>query len=713
VSAFQFEVAADGLATLTFDLPNKRVNLFDRAVLEELEGRIGELAERRDEIAILVLSSGKQRGFVAGADVDLIAGVTDAVEAEAGVRAGQRVFAAWEALPFPTVAAIHGACMGGGTELALASTYRVAANADDTRIGLPEVRLGIIPAWGGCTRLPRRIDLTEAFDIILDGKSVRAGKALRIGLIDALLPAPGFLGYVRDFATAHAGKPRPSERPDLKELMLARNPLGRKLVFDQARSRTLERTGGNYPAPLKALEVIRTGLERGRDAGFDAEARAAAELAVSTTAKNLIHVFHLNEAAKKQPDDGPEPRPVSRTAVLGAGAMGGGIAQLVAYEVGIPVRLKDIEAGALAAGMSHAAGLFGQLERRRRLSQPEAARRMALISPTLDYNGFAAVDLVVEAIVEKLAVKQAVFAEVAAQVPEDAVLASNTSALSIDRIGDDTPNPGRVVGMHFFNPVHKMPLVEVIAGERTDPAAVATVTAFARRLGKVPVRVADRPGFLVNRLLGFYSLEALWLLDEGYRIQDIDAAMKDWGMPVGPLALSDEVGVDVAVEVAHTLNQAFADRLPLPPWIDRQLDSGRLGKKTGKGFYRYVKGERKGPDDAAYDDLGLEPQIDQPDRRFLVDRMILRLVDEAAHCLAEGVVGSAADVDLAMIMGTGFPPFRGGPCRWADQQGLDRLLDTGERFAAAVGERYRPSAALAETAEAGGFYARFAGDADS
>jgi 3-hydroxyacyl-CoA dehydrogenase/enoyl-CoA hydratase/3-hydroxybutyryl-CoA epimerase len=715
--AFRYEVGGGGLATLTFDCPGRRVNVFDRSTLAELESRIGELAGRGD-LRCLVLVSGKPGGFIAGADVELIAGVVDLAEAEAGVRAGQRVFAAWEALPFPTVAAISGACMGGGTELALASTWRVAADRPETRIGLPETRLGILPAWGGSTRLPRRVGLAAALDVILAGQSLAAKAAFRIGLVDALLPAAGFRGHLRDFARdvvegrAGAGRraggkgTRGRRTGGLGRLLLERNPLGRSIVFGQARRRTLAKTGGHYPAPLAALEVVRTGLARGPAAGFAAEVEAGARLAVAPVAKNLIHLFQLTERAKKRPAAAGA-RPVTAAAVVGAGAMGGGIAQLIAHQAAVPVRLKDIDPGALSRGVAHAAALFAGLAAKRRLDRPEAARRLALVRPTLDYTGFGRADLVVEAIVEQLAAKRRVFAELAAAAPAGAVLASNTSSLSIDSIAGDLPHPERVVGMHFFNPVHRMPLVEVIAGARTAPEAVATVVDFARRLGKTPIRVRDGPGFLVNRLLGFYSIEALHLLGEGYRIEDVDGAMTAWGMPVGPLALTDEVGVEVAVEVAHILHDAYADRLPLPPWLDRPVADGRLGRKSGRGFYAYRDGERRGADPAVYELVGPAPRIARPDRRYLVERMVLPTVAEAARCLAEGVVDGAGDLDLALVLGTGFPPFRGGLCRWADGEGLPALLATLERFTAAVGDRYRPPAALREVAAAGGFYARY------
>jgi 3-hydroxyacyl-CoA dehydrogenase/enoyl-CoA hydratase/3-hydroxybutyryl-CoA epimerase len=516
-SNFHLDVGADRLATLTFDTLDKKVNVFTRGALQELETVIEELAARKD-IGCLILLSGKEGNFIAGADVEEIARVTDPIEAEAGSRVGHRLFSAWESLPFPTVAAIRGVCLGGGLEISLACTWRVASDRPDTKMGLPEVRLGILPGWGGSTRLPRRIGIAEALDLILTGKTVAGRKALKLGLIDALAPDARFLDIVRDFARERMDKPRQEEGGfDLKETLLEKNPVGRKILFDQARKKTLEQTRGHYPAPLRAIEVVRVGVEDGPRAGFDAEARALAELATSRISKNLVHVFKLTEENKKErglPD--AKPREVHNTAVLGAGVMGGGIAQLIAAEMDLPVRMKDVRDEALASGMHHAGDLFEKQVQRRRLSSAEARRKMALLHPTLDYSGFGRVDMVVEAIVENMKVKQEVFAETAKHLPEDAILASNTSSLSIAGIGSKTPNPGRVVGMHFFNPVHKMPLVEVIAPEGGDPVAVNTVFAFTRKLGKTPVLVKDTPGFLVNRLLMFYSVEALWLLDEGH-----------------------------------------------------------------------------------------------------------------------------------------------------------------------------------------------------
>ncbi len=704
-NAFRLQVESGGLATLTFDNPGRSVNVFNRAVIAELAEVVDELADRTD-VRCLVLLSGKPTNFIAGADVDEIARITDGKEIEVAVVTVQGIFSKWEDLPFPTVAAVRGTCMGGGTEISLASDYLVISDRESVRIGLPETKLGIIPAWGGCVRMPRKIGLTAALDIILAGKAVRPKKAFKIGLADALVPDASFGHEVRRFADlVIAGKAPKPRKADFKSRLLDGNPLGRKLVFDQARKQVLERTGGNYPAPLRAIEVIATGLSDGPSAGFAAEARAEMELAVSPVCKNLVHLFRLMEGSKRA-DPGAAPgRPVESTAVVGAGVMGGGIAQIIADKADVEVRMKDIQEQALAQGMAVASRLFDKQLERRWLTRPEAARKMTLLRPSLEYTGFAAADLVIEAVVEKLEIKRRVFADLERTTRPEAILATNTSSISIDLISAEMERPERCVGMHFFNPVSQMPLVEVIAGSRTSAEATRTVADFARRLGKTPVVVKDGPGFLVNRLLGFTMAEALWLLNDGYSIDDLDRTLREWGMPMGPLTLIDEVGIDTAVHVGRILVDAFGDRLEFPEWFDRLVDDGRLGAKSGKGFYRYKAGKRQEPDPAVYPLLGLEPTAGPPSPQLVSDRLILPMVNEAARCLDEGVVATAGDLDLAMIMGTGFPPFRGGLCRWADQQGLGKLREVLDRMAGERGERYRPSVALDRAVEGGGLYA--------
>ena len=701
--AFHLEVGADHLATLTFDLPGRKANIFTREALAELDDLLIGLPGR-DDIGCLVLVSTKPGMFIAGADVAEIAGVVDPEQAESGSRYGHRLFSAWENLPFPTVSAVSGTCLGGGTELSLASSYIVLSDRGDLRIGLPEVKLGILPAWGGCVRLPRRVGLVAALDLILAGKAVSGRRAVKMGLADAIFPEAGFLHHVRDFARSRIATRKPVRRPPggLKRLLTESHPAGRWFIFDQARKKTLAASRGRYPAPLAALEVIRVGFERGKSAGFDAEARAVRELAISPTAKNLIHLFGLMEAAKKD-GDGEAPAEVRRPAVIGAGIMGGGIAQLVADKTALPVRLKDIQAGALTTALQHAGALFDKQVRRRRLKPAEKRHRMGLLQPTLDDAGVAGADFVLEAVVENLAVKQKIFADLSHRLAPTAILASNTSSLSIDDIGQLASRRERVVGMHFFNPVDKMPLVEVIAGNHTGSDALRAVAAFARRLGKTPVVVRDGPGFLVNRLLAFYSAEAMWLLDEGHRIEAIDRSMVDWGMPMGPFRLADEVGLDVSAKVGQILHDSFPERLHFPAWIGALAeDRNRLGVKTGKGIYRYKNRHEQEADLAIYAILGVAPKPDLAPPQ--AERLILPMVNEAARCLAEGIVEGPGPLDLAMVFGTGFPPFRGGLCRWADGEGLAGIVTRLEGMAADLGPRHAPSDALRDYAARGGFY---------
>jgi len=700
--AFRLDVPDDGHATLTFDLPDRRANIFTREALAELETLIPELAARTD-LKSLTLRSGKPGIFIAGADVDAIADVTDPAIAAEGSRAGHRLFSAWEALPFPTVAAIRGTCVGGGTELSLACSAIAISDGPGVRIGLPEVQLGILPGWGGCIRMPRRLGLLAALDLILQGKTVSGDRAWKMGLADALFPHAGFERHVAEWVRREGGPKRRPRKVPLAKKLLEGNPLGRAFVCRQARKQTRVKTGGHYPAPLRAIDVIATGLGRGRAVGFEAEARAIGELAVSAEAKNLIHLFRLIEANKKEEG---EATAVRRPAVIGAGVMGGGIGALIAEKTDLPVRIKDIRPEALGVALEHAGELFRKRAKRRRWKKHELRRRLGLLQPTLEDAGLAACDFVVEAVVERLDVKQAVFEGLSKRMPADAILASNTSSLSIDAIGARAERPERVVGMHFFNPVDRMPLVEVVTGPRTSDATSRAVAAFARRLGKTPIVVREGPGFLVNRLLAFYSAEALWLLDEGHAVEAIDRAMRSWGMPMGPLRLADEVGLDVSAHVAEILHDAFPERLTFPEWTAKFAGTGRLGVKTGGGIYKYEGRKETGVDTGFLAELGLANvgRASAPAGE-LAERMVLPMVNEAARCLDEGIVAGPGPLDLAMIFGTGFPPFRGGLCRWADGEGLPALVARLDALAGSVGARLRPSPALRRFAEAGGFYA--------
>ena len=709
-----FEVDEDGIGWLTFDDPNRKLNILDEPIMRRLADALDSATSRAADgsMTALIVRSGKDRGFVAGADVTAIEAVEDPAEGEQASRLGQEIFGKLEALSVPTIAAIHGLCLGGGTELALSCDYRLASDSPTTAIGLPEVMLGILPAWGGTTRLPRLVGLQAALDLLLSGGRYRARKAKRIGLVDEIFPQELFNEKVKAFAADRAdGKP-PQGRPARKLLtrLLDGTPPGRAVVLRMARKQVMKRTGGHYPAPLKILDVVKRGGQAPQAVSLGLEAAAAGELIVSSVSKNLIHIFNLNEAAKKGlgPLDGAATS-VRRLGVLGAGVMGGGIAQLAAYK-GIVVRMKDIRHEAVSGGLRHARDLFEKAVQRRRLRRREADQHMELISGGLDYESLSGCDLIVEAVVERMDVKRIVLRETEDAVRADCIIASNTSSLSIDEMSEGLKRPENLAGMHFFNPVHKMPLVEVIRGSRSSDRAVATIYALALELGKVPVVTADRPGFLVNRVLGPYLNEAGHLMADGASIEDVDRAALEFGMPMGPLRLVDEVGIDVTSHAGESLHKALGDRLDPSAPLVALADTGRLGKKGGAGFYRYENGKEAGVDQSVYAALksAVPSERRTLDQKEIRGRLLLAMINEAARALDEGVVARAADVDLAMIMGTGFPPFRGGLMRFADTIHLKTLLSRLQEMEDVHGQRFTPAPLVERlAAEDRGFYDAF------
>jgi 3-hydroxyacyl-CoA dehydrogenase/enoyl-CoA hydratase/3-hydroxybutyryl-CoA epimerase len=475
------------------------------------------------------------------------------------------------------------------------------------------------------------------------------------------------------------------------------------VVLSQARKRVLAETSGHYPAPLAALDLLSRTLSLSVEESLRLEAEAIGRLIVSPVCKNLIHVFHLTETAKKAAP-AVASRPVERVGVLGAGVMGGGIAQIMAYR-GLYVRLKDIKPEAVALGLRHAWETFQGLVQRRRLDTRSAKQMMERISPTLDYSGFGALDLVVEAVIEKMEVKKAVLRETEQAVAADCVLTTNTSSLSVTEMQSALQRPEDFCGMHFFNPVNRMPLVEIIRGERSSDVSVATVFALTRRLDKTPVIVKDGPGFLVNRILAPYLNEAGWLLVDGARIEEIDRALRHFGMPMGPLRLLDEIGLDVARHAATVMYDAFGERLKPAAPLAALGSTQRLGRKNKRGFYRYEGGKQQVVDESIYFELGLTAPRRTLGEDTIVARSVYAMINEAARILADGVVAAPGDVDLGMIMGTGFPPFRGGLLRHADSVGLPRVLERLEQLAREQGERFQPAELLRQMASSGGgFY---------
>jgi len=719
-----FDIDPQGIAWITFDDGERSANVLTEPVMFRLGEALDEAraAGREGRARVVVIRSGKPASFIAGADIDQIGDVEDPDLASRQVKLGQSIFNDVASLPMPSVAAIHGFCVGGGFELSLACDYRVLSDSSKTTLALPEVQLGILPAWGGTTRLPRLIGLQAALDLLLTGKKVDARKAKRIGLASAVVPADLFTEKVRDFAL------RIVEQPDSvsthKRKILARvlddTGPGRRIVLSMARKKVLATTGGNYPAPLRILDVLSGHVSGTVEESLEAEARAAAELLVSPVCKNLVHVFHMREAARK--GDGvsgarsvsppAEARTVNSLGVLGAGVMGGGIGQLAAYR-SIRVYMKDIRHEAVTGGLQHARTLFDKAVIRRKLTRREAAAHMDRMSGGLDYHGLSNADVIVEAIVEKMEVKKAVLREAEGHIRADCVLATNTSSLSVTDMATALEHPERFCGMHFFNPVHRMPLVEVIRGARTDDEAIATVYALALRLGKVPVVVGDGPGFLVNRILGPYLNEAGFLLGDGASVHDIDRVAKVFGMPMGPLRLIDEVGIDISGHAGASLYEGLGARLTPAPALLALGGTKRLGRKGGQGFYTYEKGREKEVDESVYAALAstLEERRPFTDREIR-HRLVIAMINEAARILEDGIVAAAQDVDLAMIMGTGFPPFRGGLLRFADTLHPRGLLDTTRELHEAHGDRFQPSPVVEQlAADDRTFYEAFPGPA--
>ncbi|MFB9846572.1 fatty acid oxidation complex subunit alpha FadJ [Oceanisphaera arctica] len=692
----------DGIGIITMDVPGERMNTLRASFVDEIKALLAEIAAD-SSIKGLVLCSGKPDSFIAGADVRMLNECTSAGQAAALSRAGQDIFNELAALKIPLIAAIHGPCLGGGLELALACHGRVCSDDGKTRLGLPEVQLGLIPGSGGTQRLPRLVGLTRALDMMLTGKQLRPKQALKAGLVDDMVPHSILLDTA--VALAREGKPKRSRKKDLKTLLLAANPIGRKLVFDKALSTLRHKTRGKYPAPERLLEVVRTGLNQGISKGLAAEATAFGELVMSPESAALRQLFFTTTDMKKETRwQGEDPNSLARIGVLGGGLMGGGIAFVTATKAGLPVRIKDISHKGINQAMANAHGLLATRVKKKQLRDSEMQRQLARITGTLDYSGFERVDLVVEAVFEDLEIKRQMVAEVEANCPAHTIFATNTSSLPIHQIAEGAARPEQVVGLHYFSPVDKMPLAEIIPHVGTSPTTVATALKLARAQGKTPIVVQDKAGFYVNRILAPYLNEAARLLLEGEPIEAIDSALLDYGFPVGPMTLLDEVGIDVAAKISPILVRELGERFTAPDVFGKLLDDKRHGKKNGRGFYRHdKKGKHKPVDESLYSLLGIKPHSRLPAQE-LAERCVLLMLNEAALTLDEGVIALARDGDIGAIFGIGFPPFSGGPFYYMHQQGIQAVLDKMEEYGRKYGERFTPCEPLRRMAESGKSY---------
>jgi 3-hydroxyacyl-CoA dehydrogenase/enoyl-CoA hydratase/3-hydroxybutyryl-CoA epimerase len=703
----------DGFAVIEFDQPDSKVNVLSSQGMVELEQIISQMEQRKDLLGLCIVSK-KPDIFIAGAEIEEIEHITSPQEGEDKARAGQKILNRLEKLPITSIALINGACLGGGLELALSCDYRLAAFGDKVKLGLPEVKLGIIPGFGGTKRLARLVGLRKGVELIASGEPVSGSEALKIGLVDGLTSQNRLIEEGIEFLKRSSRK-RKDYKPKIKgflNIFLDQTFLGRAILKNQSRKFILKTTKGRYPAPLKALGVVVKNYGLGLDKALEREARAFGELVIGEVSKNLISVFYLVEKYKKTKWVEAKPRQIRKCAVLGAGVMGAGIAQ--AFSIyGFPVRMKDLNYQALQRGLRQAKEVYDYALKKKRLKPNQAILGMGLISTTTDYSGFSNADLVVEAVIEDMKIKQNVFTELSSLVNPEAILASNTSCLSISQMSQGVKNRGRIAGMHFFNPVHRMPLVEIIRADETSDETVATLVKFSERIGKFPVVVRDSCGFLVNRILLSYLNEAGFILEEGVSLERIDRVISAFGMPMGPFELVDEIGLDVGYKVAILLEKHFKDRMKAAGILKRIYEQKWFGKKTGKGFYIHPalvhkgwvhKGKGKAVNPEIYEfSKGKESRLSDEE---ILKRMLYRMINEAAMCLEEKVCYESSDVDIAMIMGAGFPPFRGGLLHYADSLGLDKITADLESFMTKFkSERFTPCNYLRWSADRkAGFY---------
>ncbi len=722
-----FTVRPDGVARVVYDVPGEAVNTLRSTFSADLE-RVFDAITFDPAIKAAILVSGKAESWIVGADIEMLKGISTAAEGEAMCRAGHQSILRVVDSPKPVVAAVHGAALGGGFEVALACHGRVLSDDKKTVFSLPEVQLGLLPGLNGLERLAEKVGLQAALDHGLTGKNMRASKARALGVADDVVPASILEDVAAELALRFAAAGAPFSRraakskgksftETLTRAALEQNPLGRQLLFKKAREGVLAKTGGHYPAPEKVIEVLKVWADKGLDAAREVEARAFGELLMSSVSQRLIEIFFAQTALKKDSgvdDPGVSAREVKRVEVLGAGLMGAGIAY-VTLASGTPVRLKDRDDAAVGRGLKQVAELLDEDVKRKKLTRLEREQRLSDLTLATDYSGLRSADLVIEAVFEDLALKHRVLAEVEQFGNPDLIFASNTSSLPIGRIASASKRPENVVGMHYFSPVQKMPLLEVIRTSQTSPEVVATAVAVGKRQGKTVIVVNDGVGFYTSRVLGPLMNEAAYLLMEGVPVEVIDGAMTAWGWPVGPIALLDEVGIDVAAHVGPIMLDAFGARLTPPPTMEKLVADDRKGRKNQRGFYLYgeaakKKGSGKQVDESVYAVLGLPiPAAGEKASVALEEiqmRCSLQLVNEAIHCFGEGILRSPRDGDIGAVFGLGFPPFRGGPFRYVDGLGAKEVLKRIEGYQRRFGARWAPAPALVEMARTSGrFYA--------
>lgn len=705
-----FELTDDGIAILLMDRHDEAMNTLGEEFVRELDSAVTRLEE--DDVKAVVIGSSKP-DFLAGADMRMFSEFSSTDDAVDALTALHSIYGRIEALHTdagkPVVAAISGACLGGGLELALTASIRICTDSDRTQLGQPEVQSGVLPAAGGTQRLPAIVGLQTGLEMIVSGHPVRARRAKKIGLVDEVVPVEMLLEVATKRAEEAIGSEpkKTSFRSKLspaaaQRLALEANPAGRKLLFKKATEQMMAQTKGHYPAPRRAIEAVQIGVDQGRAAGFAAEIRFFAELVQTPESRALLSLFFGSQELKRDTgiDTDASPRTVDNVAVVGGGLMGGGVAAVSTINAGSSVRIKEVDHAGVGRGLAYVNKVVSKRAKRRRLSEFDVDRLLNRVTGSTTWSGFGSTDLVIEAVFEDLELKRSILKDVEAATGPDTIFASNTSSLPITEIAMAASRPANVVGMHYFSPVEKMPLLEVVTTHETADWVTATAVAFGKRQGKTVIVVNDGTGFYTTRILGPYSNEAAFLLQDGASVEDIDGAMTSWGFPVGPLLLADEVGIDVGAHIAVIMADAFGSRMTGPPMMRGLIEDNRMGRKNSKGFYLYEDGERKGVDDTVYRALGIGER--KPfSRGEIQERLSLAFINEAALCLEEGILRSARDGDIGAVFGLGYPPFKGGPFWTVDQMGADVAVQKLEALAEVHGARFEPAQILRDHAATG------------
>ncbi|MCM2374603.1 3-hydroxyacyl-CoA dehydrogenase NAD-binding domain-containing protein [Aporhodopirellula aestuarii] len=707
-TAFNVLMNSAGVLTVSLDVTQRPMNVFTTEVIDELDHIITDIESRRD-VKLVVFRSDKESGFLAGADVRAIANITGPSQAGRLIDAGQQLFHRIDHISVPTLAVIHGPCLGGGLEWALACDYRIARDNSSTKIGLPEIKLGLIPGWGGTQRLPRQIGLTQSLKMILQGKPVSAHAAAKIGLIDRAISPDDWEEGVRHFISEvlHA---RYRREVSMRQRMMHRletSWLGSSMILHTTKKK-IRHQEHQYPALGAAVRAIESGLQK-QGAGYVTERSEFVKLLATPTCRNLLNLFFARESARNIKTWSTRDRAdvhfheIRRVGVIGAGAMGAGIGQFAATQ-GYEVAMREVDDQAAQEGRQRVEKLMKSYADRYRLPPSTRSELNQRIAVATDDDAIVLSDLVIEAAVERLDVKQEIFKHLGDLVAADCILATNTSSLSVDKIAGQTNRPERVAGLHFFNPVHRMELVEVVRGTRTDDDTVTRLVAFVRSLGKTPIVTKDAPGFLVNRVLFPYLGEAVLMFGEGYAPADIDRELRHFGMPMGPLELIDRVGVDIAMHVAGSLGDVLVGLDPVVDLLSLMVENGELGKKAGCGFYRY----RDGKAVPRSEQTTVPMTVVDVNNRFALDglnmvqrRLVYPMLAESVRCKEQQIVREDWMIDLGMVLATGFAPYRGGPLRVIDSIGAGVVNENMKQLEMIHGVRMRSPETLEAMAEAG------------